>query len=111
MKTYPAAAFIRGELWLLGEGGRSKPVFDGYRAMVWLGETDGGLPLTHDGVLHVESDEGSVAPGGSGFVRLQPVDPDRWAGVQPGRIIQLREGAKLIGLMKVTELFPGGMDD
>ena len=105
MKPVPPSAFIRGRLGLVPAGGRTMPLFSGYRAMIWRGEMDGDLRLPHDAVVFLETEE-EIKPGGEANVRLQPLDPDAWTDVESGDELELYEGKRLVGRLRVLELFP-----
>ncbi len=101
-----AAAPIRAELRLLSsdDGGRHFPITYGHHTecAFGTGEGEGERVLDHV-VLYVEGGDG-VDPGQIGMVRMHPVSAERWAGVNVGTLIEVREGSRIVGEATVTEL-------
>jgi len=104
----PQGAFIRADLTLSATdaGGRHRPISSGYRCNCWIGAmTDAGERAYNDAVIYLETAE-SLAPGSSATARIQPAFPDRWMDVKVGSLIEVCEGARVVGDARVIELFP-----
>jgi elongation factor Tu len=74
------------------EGGRAKPIRNGYRPVFFFGGTDA------TGSLELELD---LAPGAHGPVRFVL---DRPVAIEPGVRFALREGGRTIGAGVVTAI-------
>jgi hypothetical protein len=106
MPAAPIAAFIRANLRMkpTTEGGRSRPIASGYRCNCWFGaRTDTGERSYNDAVIHLESTE-TLEPGSSAAVLLQPTFPDLWGEIEPGFVIDVCEGSRVVGEVTVIEL-------
>ena len=104
----PPIAFIRANLRMkpTTEGGRSRPIASGYCCNCWLGgQTETGERSYNDAVIHLEATE-ALEPGSSATVRLQPAFPDLWHEIEPGFVIDVCEGSRVVGQATVLELFP-----
>ncbi|MFC5175648.1 hypothetical protein [Nocardioides taihuensis] len=95
--------YIRARLHLLSthEGGRSVPIFSGYRSS-W------GFPqevheYVHDGPLLIE-DQDTLSPGEVATVRLHPLVPDYWPEVSVGLSLGMFEGSRKVGEAVVIEV-------
>jgi hypothetical protein len=70
-------------------GGRGRAVQSGYHAQWW--SIDGADEhWLGSGPLDVTSGP-SIKPGGTGAVRVYPMDPSQWQQVGPGALLHLRE--------------------
>ena len=97
--------YVGAHLSLLAatEGGRTKPVFTGYRSSWDVGNRLRGELVLNDGPLTLEECE-SVQPGGSARIRIHPLDIPSWRLVRSGQVIHLHEGSRRYGSATVTEL-------
>ncbi len=87
------------------DGGRRRPLTDGYRASMWfdarVSAREGFAPVLHDAVLVVE-DARAIAPGAEGVVRAYPVLPEELPrGLAPGRAFALVEGPRTVARAQV----------
>jgi translation elongation factor EF-Tu-like GTPase len=97
--------FLRATFTLLGtaDGGRKSGVFGDYRPNWSIGVADpsqqSGAPVVIDSVERIE-------PGAKAEVRLFPMWPEFWVGVEVGTELFAYEGARLVGTAVVTEVIP-----
>ncbi|MEU4623565.1 hypothetical protein AB0G04_26810 [Actinoplanes sp. NPDC023801] len=99
---------IRAELWLLppSEGGRTAAVpGNGVLRPLWdVGQrTAAGHPDLRVARMWVEYVP-ELAPGASSTIRLAPLVPSGWRGVQPGQPITMHEGVPVVGTGTVIEV-------
>ena len=96
---------FRARLRLLAteDGGRRGPLLArDYRPTWDLGTTWRGAPCLCDG--RVLLDDVPVAPGGEGLARIEPLVPEHWAEMRPGRCLTMQEGARVVGHATILEL-------
>ncbi|HEY4179503.1 MAG TPA: DUF5063 domain-containing protein [Kofleriaceae bacterium] len=100
-----SAPFFRVRLRLLaaGEGGRSKPIFSGYRPDWDLGNSWLGQPTINGGQVFLE-DRDELAPGAEGLARIEPIASELWGRVRVGSVIAMREGKPVVGYAAVLEI-------
>ena len=99
----PSPSFrVRLALLPTEQGGRHTAVRSGYRPNCWLGEVGGGERLYHDALFTLE-EVSEIAPGETGIARLQPLYPDYWRDVTPGREAVVCEGRRVVGTAIVDE--------
>lgn len=88
-----AVYFLRPE-----EGGRTTPIFSGYRPSFYFGDkqTDGAI-------IFVETEKAS--PGEEHLVSIKLLHSERLDGtLEVGRVFEVREGRKQVGLGRVTSV-------
>jgi hypothetical protein len=97
--------YIRARLRLLSteEGGRQNPIFHGHRSC-W-GFPPEVHPYMHDAPLVIEQ-EWALPPGGVATVRLHPLWPEHWPDIQPGLLLGMFEGSRLVGRAEVLKVVP-----
>ena len=99
-KTYPFPPDIEAEITFVPteEGGRSSPVFSGYRPQFFY---DG-----HDWDADQEyPDVESVLPGQTVRALLRFISPDSHIGrLHPGTEFQVREGSRVVARGRVTKI-------
>jgi translation elongation factor EF-Tu-like GTPase len=85
-------------------GGRSGPVFSGYRSLIRLegGSVDFGFELTLDATSGSEG----IRPGGVGSGRLSFWAVDDLPLLTKGQRFEIREGTRIIGYGEVIEPNP-----
>jgi hypothetical protein len=79
------------------DGGRAYPVFTDYRPDWSIGNRTESGEMEINGAPITLEDAQSIAPGGTGLVRLHPVWRDAWMTVQPGAEIAMHEGSRVVG--------------
>ena len=96
--------YYRARLRVMGadEGGRSHPVFTGYRATWAISAEEDQEHIVQDAPLVIEGHE-QITPGGEGTVRLHPLHPEYWADVRTGTPLLMKEGHRTIGTATVLE--------
>lgn len=101
--SVPAADFAYVEARLrvrpTGEGGRSGPVFAGYRAGWWVPGRDGRRRYTDGAVYPIDTDE--LEPGATGRVRIVPLIQENWRDVATGAELEMCEGLRVVGVATV----------
>ncbi|WP_154795795.1 hypothetical protein [Occultella kanbiaonis] len=95
--------YIRARLRLLAthEGGRTRPIFTGYRAHWWFEPEV--HPDSHDAPLLIEG-SGMLELGAEALIRLHPTCPEGWPEPTPGLQLKMMEGAQVVGLAEVVEV-------
>lgn len=96
--------YVRARLRLstTEEGGRKSPIASGYRSH-WTFPPD-VHNQGHDAPLTLEAGPSVwLHPGEEATVRLHPLAPDLWPGLEPGLRLTMREGARVVGLAEVIE--------
>ena len=97
---------VRVRLLTTGEGGRDRPIADGYRASWNIGNlTDSGEWTSNDGPLLLEDRE-ALAPGETATARIHPLVPESWTHVSAGLEITMHEGHRTVGRGEVLEVVP-----
>lgn len=81
--------------------GRHGAVFSGYRPDWWIGHYHDGSKALNGGELYLLERE-FVFPGEVTRVAIRPTDPEQWTHVAEGSHIEMREGARLTGIARVT---------
>lgn len=104
--------FVRVRLGLVPteDGGRRSHIFSGYRSSWHWGErNDEGLAVHHDAPVTFEGSD-RLALGTEATARLYPLFPEYWSAVKPGQRIEMREGARVVGIATIIEslLVPSG---
>jgi len=97
---------VEARLTLLptGDGGRKGPIASDYRPSWKLGDlTPDGEPLFHDALVVLVGRD-ALAPGETGEVRLFPLIPESWFRLQPGDVIDMHEGSRLVGRATILAL-------
>jgi hypothetical protein len=95
--------FTRARLTLTRteDGGRQTAIKSGYRSC-WDISPAGDGSLFSDAPLLLEGGD-QLALGESAAVRLHPLFPEYWEGVQPGQVLGMFEGSKRVGLAVVLD--------
>ena len=98
---------IRAHVYLLKaeEGGRTRPVFSGYRPMCYFGlRTKDGTKAYNDGVISLENRE-MVLPGEYCDVRILPLHPEMLRDVlKLDLAFEVSEGSQVVGRGTVVEV-------
>lgn len=77
-------------------GGKRNPIRGDYRPSWNLGNTWLGSPTLNDG--RVLLDDGiELAPGFEAPARIEPLAPEFWGKVQPGAVLPMQEGSRVVG--------------
>lgn len=98
--------FVEAQLTLTptSAGGRSTPILTDYRPDWHLGTCSAsGEPVLTGATVALE-DARSIAPGGSGLVRLHPRFSEAWRALQPGAEITMHEGSRMVGQATVLRV-------
>jgi hypothetical protein len=83
------------------DGGRSSPVFEGYRAM-WLVPRRGGRASYRDALIELSGPD-RIEPGDAGDVQISPLAPEFWSVVAPGMDLVMVEGRRVVGIARITD--------
>ena len=84
-------------------GGRKTPIGREYRPDWNLGNSWFGTPELNGARVFLEDRE-QLAPGEEGLARLDPLSPESWAGVTPGRPLAMHEGQRVVGTAVILEV-------
>jgi len=94
---------VRLRILAADEGGRSKPVFSGYRPDWDLGNTWLGEPTINGASVFLEDRE-ELALGAEGPARIEPFASEFWGRVRPGSVIAMQEGKRVVGYATVLDI-------
>ena len=90
----------------MDEGGRKGPICSGYRASWFWGErTENGLEMLHDAPITMEGPL-TLSFGDEAVVRLMPLVPEYWQNVTVGSHLEMREGARVVGVATIFGWVP-----
>jgi hypothetical protein len=78
------------------DGGKQRPVLNGYRPSWDLGNTWFGEPTLNDGRVLLE-DDAELAPGAAGDVQIEPNAMELWGRVRVGACLPMQEGSRVVG--------------
>lgn len=88
------------------EGGRKRPIYSGYRSCWFWGErTENGGEMGHDAPITMEG-ELRLDLGDEAVVRLLPLFPEYWHNITTGSRLEMREGARVVGVATVLDWVP-----
>lgn len=84
------------------EGGRRRPIGSLHMFLCDIGGTFRGQPVFCDARFMLDTGRG-LAPGEEGVARVDPVSPDLWDHVRPGRVFTVHDGRTAVGSSTVLE--------